>query len=746
MKLKIDEALAQSIALHKKGKLLEAESLYRAILQSQPKHPHANHNLGVIAASLNKSETALSFFEIALEVNPNIEQFWISFIEALIKKEYFSKTKKILKKAQKSGVDQEKINLLTQQLISAIKERTPLQSDLDSLLTYYRDGRHVDAEKLARLITHQFPKNLISWKVLGSILKQTGRVLDALVSSQKVVELAPKDAEAHFNLGNTLRLLGRLEETVTSYRQAIALKPDFVEAHSNLGVTLSDLGRLLEAEESCRQATAMKQDYAEAHFNLGSTLGQLGRLKDAEISYRQAIELKPDYTDAHNNLGTTLKDLGRFLEAEVCLRQALTLKPDFTKAHYNLGNTLRNLGRLDNANICYRHAIALDPNYVKAHRNLGVTLRDLGKLLDSEASCRKALALEPGNADAHNNLGNTLSDLGRLLEAEASFRQAIAIRPDFADAHSNLGNILKELGRLETAKVSYKKAIELKPNFGEAYYNLGLLLLAVGHYEKAAENFKLSKFKDSEHYLLRCFYLQDEPSLFYGLLDYFINQGKVHPLIGSLGCRSALKYGINRPNLFCKNPLNYVLNANLSIKYDFGEVFVNPTKAILNGNRISKKTQYLLSNGYQTSGNLFLLEPNLTEEIEKIIHLEIDNYRIGFKNSKEGMITNWPTEYILYGWLVSMQSGGEIRPHMHEEGWISGSIYINVPSKLQNESGNLVVCIEEDQTVENINQRKSIGVVTGSLCLFPASLLHYTIPFESKEERIVLAFDVVPKY
>jgi hypothetical protein len=36
-------------------------------------------------------------------------------------------------------------------------------------------------------------------------------------------------------------------------------------------------------------------------------------------------------------------------------------------------------------------------------------------------------------------------------------------------------------------------------------------------------------------------------------------------------------------------------------------------------------------------------------------------------------------------------------------------------------------------------------VVTGSLCLFPASLLHYTIPFESEEERVVLAFDVVPK-
>jgi len=40
---------------------------------------------------------------------------------------------------------------------------------------------------------------------------------------------------------------------------------------------------------------------------------------------------------------------------------------------------------------------------------------------------------------------------------------------------------------------------------------------------------------------------------------------------------------------------------------------------------------------------------------------------------------------------------------------------------------------------------RTIDVVTGSLVLFPASLTHYTIPFESEEERLVLAFDVKQK-
>jgi hypothetical protein len=101
----------------------------------------------------------------------------------------------------------------------------------------------------------------------------------------------------------------------------------------------------------------------------------------------------------------------------------------------------------------------------------------------------------------------------------------------------------------------------------------------------------------------------------------------------------------------------------------------------LNENRIANKRQTLLTNGYQTSGNLFRLEGELTQDIQKIISLEVDKYLVNFKDSKEGLITSWPANYSLYGWLVSMKSGGELWPHMHEKGWVSGSIYINVPSK-----------------------------------------------------------------
>ena len=102
-----------------------------------------------------------------------------------------------------------------------------------------------------------------------------------------------------------------------------------------------------------------------------------------------------------------------------------------------------------------------------------------------------------------------------------------------------------------------------------------------------------------------------------------------------------------------------------------------------------------MTNGYQTTGNLFDRKDKEIVKIESIIHSEIDRYRAYFGDSEEGIISRWPSNYSLHGWLISMRSGGELASHMHDNGWLSGSIYINVPPKINTDSGNLVVCVDD---------------------------------------------------
>ena len=368
MELTVEQALQQGIAAHKEGKPQDAERLYRAILQSQPAHPDANHNLGVLAVSVNKADAALPLFKTALEANPKIEQFWLSYIDALIKEKQFENAKRVLEQAKTQGVAEEKLNNLEVQLASKIQTENvnianPPQELLNSLLGHYQNGRFNDAGKLAVSITNEFPKYQFGWKVLGAVLGQTGRKSEAVNANQTAVALAPQDAAAHNNLGVMFQELGRLDEALASCNQAIALKPDFAEAHSNLGKTLKQLGRLDEALASCNQAIALKPDLAQVHFNLGIVLKQLGRLDEAEASYNQAIALKPDYAEAHNNLGIVLKQLGRLDEAEANYNQAIALKPDYADVFWNLHGIQKTIQVAEH---WIDKCLEVDENHIKA--------------------------------------------------------------------------------------------------------------------------------------------------------------------------------------------------------------------------------------------------------------------------------------------------------------------------------------------------------------------------------------------
>ena len=319
MELTIDQALQKGIAAHKKGKVQEAESMYRSILHSHPTHPDANHNLGLLAVSINKITEGLPFFKNALDANPKVEQFWLSYIDALIKAKQFETAKQVLQKAKQQGLATAKLNSFEEKFSSITQSQNRnstniIEKQLKNLSEHYQNGRLNEAENLAMSITREFPKHQFAWKVLGA----------------------------------TLGISGRNSEALNAHQTAVALSPSDAEAHNNLGVTLKKLGRIDEAEASCRQAIALKRDYAEAHYNLGNTLNELGVIDRAAESYKQAI--------------ATLQELGRLDEAEASCRQAIALKSDFAEAHSLLGCLMHEKGDVDSALYCFRKAFKFDSN------------------------------------------------------------------------------------------------------------------------------------------------------------------------------------------------------------------------------------------------------------------------------------------------------------------------------------------------------------------------------------------------
>jgi len=483
--LTIDQALHKAIEAHKSDELQEAVRLYRGILQEQPQHTDANHNLGVLAVAAGKPEIALPLFKIALEANLKQEQFWISYIDALIKTTQLETAREVLQQGKNNGLSGETINALEKQLSFS----SPPHNQVNALIDLYHAGQMVETEKACLELLQTYPQALAVINILGAAFNAQGKLAEAVASYDQTIQLKPDNAEAYYNRGITLQALGRLTEAVASYDQAIQLKPDHVKAYCNRGVALQELGQLTEAVASYDQAIQLKPDYLGAYYNRGVTLQAQGKLAEAVTSYDQTIQLKPDYADAYYNRGVTLQALGQLAEAMTSYDQTIHLKPDYADAYYNRGITLQELGRLAEAMASYDQTIQLKPDYVAAYYNRATTFQALGQLAEVVACYDQVIQLKPDYAEAHNGRATALKELGQLTEAVVSYDQAIQLKPDYAEAYSNRGNTLQELGQLTEAMVSHDQAIQLKPDYAEAYNNRGNALKAQGKLAEAVVSY-----------------------------------------------------------------------------------------------------------------------------------------------------------------------------------------------------------------------------------------------------------------
>lgn len=361
------ETLRQAVEHHRAGRLAEAEQLYRAILQVQPRQPDANHNLGALASTVGNHRAALPFLKTALAAGPDVAQYWLSYVAGLIAAGETKKARQLLD-APPRRVAAEDVAALRARLkmvrkASAVPAYPADHDERQQLVALYRAGRFEEVVVLARRWLERVPGEALAWNALWSSLASLGRFEAALPAVLKTVELLPRNADAHCNLGGVLNQLGRYPEAEAACRRAIVIEPDYAVAHSNLGHALNRLARNDEAEAACRRAIELSPGLIEAHNNLGCVLKDTGRYAEAEAVFRNVIAARPDFAEAHGNLGGVLADVGRHPEAEAAFRRAIELKPDHADARSSLLLSQ-----------CYR-ATTPTPDMIENARRFGALVR-----------------------------------------------------------------------------------------------------------------------------------------------------------------------------------------------------------------------------------------------------------------------------------------------------------------------------------------------------------------------------------
>ena len=60
----------------------------------------------------------------------------------------------------------------------------------------------------------------------------------------------------------------------------------------------------------------------------------------------------------------------------------------------------------------------------------------------------------------------------------------------------------------------------------------------------------------------------------------------------------------------------------------------------------------------------------------------IQSYRDKFSHTNFKIFTEWPSQFEIYAWMILIGNQGSLNAHMHKEGRLSGSLYINIKENL----------------------------------------------------------------
>ena len=358
------------------------------------------------------------------------------------------------------------------------------------------------------------------------------------------------------------------------------------------------------------------------------------------------------------------------------------------------------------------------------------------------------LRLNPGNFLLSTNLGNLYMAIGKISKAIDCFEVAFKKEPNHVSNLEALAIAYQDTGRNKEAIDCFKKVLELDEGKESARYHLARMLVRLNYYSEAIEHFDKTNYGLSKSHLLECLYYLGDKDKFYEHYRELINGNIINPLMASIGSHASIRFNIsNKENPFCSDPFKYIKKQNITDNNELSDDLISSILEFHKSGESDPKSQPLLSNGKQSSGNIFLNQRDDIQLLKKILENKVKNYLKEFSASNEGFIINWPKNFKIYGWLVSINSGGKLSAHIHKEGWLSGSLYFKMPSKKTKNEGNIVFSLDGANYPTNGKKfdKKSVDVNKGDLVLFPSSLFHHTIPFKSNEERVTFAFDIIPQ-
>lgn len=300
----------------------------------------------------------------------------------------------------------------------------------------------------------------------------------------------------------------------------------------------------------------------------------------------------------------------------------------------------------------------------------------------------------------------------------ALLQQAVAQRPD-AGLFYELATLLNRLGEHDAAEKSFAAVLELDPAHYNALHQLVRARLAAGDLDGALHLCERS--------------LQQAPGNTPALATKSI-------VLLESNERGAAKALLDLESFV------RVTTPDLPVDYPDADAFL---RALVDSIHANPALEYEPKHRTARGGSRADLAPAPDQPEAHVVNIMLNatrQYRERLDTAApHPFVQAAPLDTTIALWTNVLHEGGYHAPHIHPGAWLSGVFYINVPSGGPDRAGVLELGCPADllrPDTEPLVMR--VCPRPGLLVLFPSYVYHRTLPTQGSEERISIAFDLVP--
>lgn len=242
-------ALNHAMELHRTGKLVEAENLYRQLQQHFPQATDIVHLIGLIEVDTGRKDEGFANLRRVIALRPDIPHYHANLGARLLE--------------QREAVE----------ALACLDRAIKLQPDTAS---------------------HHYNR--------GNALLQLQRWPEALATYRLSLSLQPDNPSCELQLGLALHSAGQIQESIAHYRDMLRRRPTDLSAATNLGAMLQADCDLDGAAEAFQHALRIEPNNTIPLNNLAVIHKELGETGPAIQLLRRCVELQPDAKEIRSNL------------------------------------------------------------------------------------------------------------------------------------------------------------------------------------------------------------------------------------------------------------------------------------------------------------------------------------------------------------------------------------------------------------------------------------------------------------